>query len=170
MGVPDEFSEWHAYNERFLAHISTSPAHLNRSHIKPHLNYLLVGLDFLPQVNSYLDAHLATVSSEEQARRVFTLLDLFSAQEPLRHRHLKQVGGNINLIITIINSFSMCVHADLPSQRLTVMYFVIYAYLGQDTVLFGARTRSEAKEIRHTAYTYSYSYSDAQFLPTLRRT
>lgn len=89
--VPKEFSQWDKFNKEFLKHIGIKPSKLKEEEIKPHLYALLKTLDFLSLVEHYLDDNLANVGSEEEARRVFTLLDLFSAQEPLRQRYLKQM-------------------------------------------------------------------------------
>ncbi|MPC64928.1 hypothetical protein E2C01_059050 [Portunus trituberculatus] len=77
--------------KRFLHHINIHPSKLKENEIKPHLYTLLKKLDFLTLVEDYLNKKLGNVRTEEQARRVFTLLDLLSAQEPLRMRYLKQV-------------------------------------------------------------------------------
>ncbi|XP_063853708.1 uncharacterized protein LOC135096268 isoform X1 [Scylla paramamosain] len=91
VSVPKEFSEWDKFNKLFLHHISKKPSKLKEEDIKPHLYTLLKTLEFLTVVDKYLDENLASVRSEEEARRVFTLLDLFSAQEPHRLRYLKQM-------------------------------------------------------------------------------
>ncbi|KAG0716643.1 hypothetical protein GWK47_009183 [Chionoecetes opilio] len=90
MTVPEEFEEWHAYNERFLTLISKPPSKLTHHELKPHLNTLLVDMDYLPHVNRYVNAHL-NVSTARKARKVYTLLDLYSAQDPLRHWYLQQM-------------------------------------------------------------------------------
>ncbi|XP_045110621.1 uncharacterized protein LOC123504274 [Portunus trituberculatus] len=89
--IPKEFLQWDRFNKRFLHHINIHPSKLKENEIKPHLYTLLKKLDFLTLVEDYLNKKLGNVRTEEQARRVFTLLDLLSAQEPLRMRYLKQM-------------------------------------------------------------------------------
>lgn len=123
------------FSGRIQAHVSHQPTRMSQEDLKPHLKMLLKKLDFLAFVSPFVESHVGVVTTAHDIRALYNLLDLYSALEDLRQKHLQKVmerivilssrytglpGRLINPLVHLIPAFDR--HINNIRRNMTALY------------------------------------------------
>ncbi|XP_042210281.1 uncharacterized protein LOC121858119 isoform X2 [Homarus americanus] len=123
------------FTRRLLAHLRRAPSSMSLLDLKPHLWILFRRLNFYPFVSQYLEAHVGSVTTANDALPLYNLLDLYSALELTHHAHLQQVkkrfldmekegsaaqGKVVNNLGNMITGFN--IHIKQIKNNMTLLY------------------------------------------------